>query len=492
MKYYQFPLTSETSGVRGWFTQYEFYLQSEECSIAAPQLPQVVDQPTADETARHNDFVNRLQRAKCHLITSMSPEVFALLQNLASPESVNDEAMTYTRMKELLIRHLDPKPTVLAERFNFYHAKQVNGETTATYVARLRKIAAGCNFSDFHARMLDQFIMGINNVEAREYLLQSDSSTLTLNTAFEKVMAMDRSRREALILRSNGDNPGPSTANVNKFKDNEIVCTQCGLKGHKKRYCKTKCFLCKRQGHVKKDCKSNKKQTPYKKRDKHVNQVVEHHSESETENFVQGSLFLCEEVESKPEYLNENVIVDLHNGSNINGRAVENVTDNRCVSLHENYGNIRNSTAEINVANDVNDCMGNEFSTHEEVENLNGVSAEISVMINDRCFEFEFDSGASITIVSDNQLKGMDLDLVKSCKKLRVANGEFVQVVWKTLVDARIDGQMRRGLTLYVVKGKFPSLLGRQWISEFCGKDWLQKVRGIQPVVVFKLKWFGR
>ena len=229
---------------------------------------------------------------------------------MASPESVNDEAMTYTRMKELLIRHLDPKPTVLAERFKFYHAKKVNGETTATYVARLRKIAAGCTFSDFHARMLDQFIMGINNAEAQEYLLQSDLSILTLNTAFEKVMAMDRSRREALILRSSGDNPGPSTANVNKLKDNEIVCRQCGLKGHKKRDCKTKCFLCKRQGHVKKDCKSKKKQTSYKKNDKHVNQVVEHHSESDTENFVQGSLFLYEEVESKPEYLNENVIVD--------------------------------------------------------------------------------------------------------------------------------------------------------------------------------------
>ena len=86
-------------------------------------------------------------------------------------------------------------------------------------MARLRKITAGCNFSDFHARMLDQFIMGINNVEAQEYLLQSHLSTLTLNTAFEKVMAMDRSRREALILRSSGDNPGPSTANVNKLKD---------------------------------------------------------------------------------------------------------------------------------------------------------------------------------------------------------------------------------------------------------------------------------
>ena len=88
--------------------------------------------------------------------------------------------------------------------------------------------------------------------------------------------------------------------------------------------------------------------------------------------------------------------------------------------MHENYGNIINSAAEINVANDVIDCMGNEFSMHEEVENLHGVSAEISVIINDRCFEFEFDSGASITIVSDNQLKGMDLDLVQSCKKLRV------------------------------------------------------------------------
>ena len=297
------------------------------------------------------------------------------------------------------LRHLDPKPTVLAQQFKFSHAKQVNGETTATYVARLRKIAAGYNFSDFHARMLDQFIMGIHNVEAQEYLLKSDLSALTLNTAFEKVMAMGRSRREALILKSSGDNPGPSTASVNKLKDNEIVCRQYGLKSHKKRDCKTKYFLCKRQGHVKKDCKFKMKQTSYKqKNDKHVNQVVEHHSESETESFVQGSLFLFEEVESKPEYLNENVIVDLYklykstitfslyyNGSNINGRAVENFTDNRCVNLHENYGNIINSTAEINVANDVNDCMGNAFSMHEEVENLHGVSAEISVMINDRC-----------------------------------------------------------------------------------------------------------
>ena len=111
-------------------------------------------------------------------------------------------------------------------------------------------------------------------------------------------MAMDKSRWEALILRSSGDNPGPSTASINKLRDNEIVCRQCGLKGHKKRDCKTKRFLCKRQGHVKIDCKSKKKQTSYKqKNDKHVNQVVEHHSESETENFVQGSLFLCEEVE---------------------------------------------------------------------------------------------------------------------------------------------------------------------------------------------------
>ena len=110
-------------------------------------------------------------------------------------------------------------------------------------------------------------------------------------------------------------------------------------------------------------------------------------------------MFLCEEVESKPEYLNENVIVDLHNGSNINGRAVENVTDNRYVNLHENYGNIINRVAEKNVAKDVNDCMGKEFSLHEVIENLHGVSAEISVMINDRCLEFEFDSGASITSV---------------------------------------------------------------------------------------------
>ena len=33
---------------------------------------------------------------------------------------------------------------------------------------------------------------------------------------------------------------------------------------------------------------------------------------------------------------------------------------------------------------------------------------------------------------------------------------------------------------------KFPSPLGREWISEFWGNDWLQKVRGFKPAKVFK------
>ena len=126
-------------------------------------------QLTDAETTSIQSFQTNSRRAKPHLITSMSPDVFVLIQSLARPDDVSQEAVNYQRIKLLLIEHLDPKPTVLSERFKFYHASQGKEESTVQYVARLRDLASKCGFTDFSARMLDQFIMGLQSREAQEF-----------------------------------------------------------------------------------------------------------------------------------------------------------------------------------------------------------------------------------------------------------------------------------------------------------------------------------
>ena len=478
MRAYQYPLVLQTN-VRNWFTQYEFFLQSEDCDVTQPPEPVNALQLTDAETTSIQSFQTNSRRAKPHLITSMSPDVFVLIQSLARPDDVSQEAVNYQRIKLLLIEHLDPKPTVLSERFKFYHASQGKEESTVQYVARLRDLFSKCGFTDFSARMLDQFIMGLQSREVQEHLLQCDLAELTMTRAFEKVCAMDRSRREALNFRIN-DNPSTSTVEVHGLQST-VVCSQCGLKGHVKKNCQTKCHGCKQTGHIRKNCSSKKKYiTPKKqfKRKKHVNQVVEHSDESETENFVGESLFFCEELESSVEYLEENIIADLQDIPNIANDKADYVAADNFAVLQDNSDMIRFKAENIAITSFAD--------LHDDIENLHEIASDITVEINDRSLNFEFDSGASITVISENELSGMNLDLTRSSKKLRIANGNVVDVVYKVLVDARIDGQSRKGLTLYVVEEKFPSLLGREWISEFWGTDWLQKVRGFKPAKVFK------
>ena len=439
-----------------------------------PTNPVNPDQLTAEETRLRTQYLQNCKKAKAHIITSMSPEIFMLVQSLARPDNIAEDVVSYERIKKLLIDHLDPKPTVLAERFRFYHTSQGKEESTSSYVARLRDLASRCGFTDFSARMLDQFIMGLQSREAQEHLLQCDLSGLTMNTAFEKVCAMDRSRKEALNFRMNDS---PSTSEVHRLENLKVkTCDQCGLKGHLKKDCKIKCHACKEVGHVRKNCSSNKKKKPTKtqrKKWKHkVNQVE--HSESETENFVGESLYFCEEVQLSSEYLEEDINADLYNMPSTANDYAE------CFASDDLNGSNTDDNTEYIASFD---CMAD---LHDNIENMHEIASNILVEINDRSLNFEFDSGASITVISENQLSGMDLNKIRATKRLKVANGEIVEVLYKVLVKAKIDGMVRKDLMLYVVKGHFPSLLGRDWITQFWGTDWLQKVRGFKPAEVFK------
>ena len=112
--------------------------------------------------------------------------------------------------------------------------------------------------------------------------------------------------------------------------------------------------------------------------------------------------------------------------------------------------------------------------------NCNHTSSEkllVSVKLNGRDLNMEFDSGSSVSIVSCNVLSKVGLDLlplIPSAKRLRAANNERLPVMAKAQVDVEFNGKMIPKLDLFIVEGKCPSLMGQSWITRFLGDDWLE------------------
>ena len=150
-----------------------------------------------------------------------------------------------------------PKPTVLAERFEFYRLRQTVGEKTQDFLARLRSTALKCKFADLQTRLRDQFVCNIGNSDAREALLEEDEGTLTLEDAYKKTVAIERSKKEAQIMSERTLPRVGETVNAvkpGKSKDKTATCGKCGLVGHKMSDCRTKCFKCKKMGHIRANC----------------------------------------------------------------------------------------------------------------------------------------------------------------------------------------------------------------------------------------------
>ena len=60
--------------------------------------------------------------------------------------------------------YFDPKPVVIAERFNFYQRSQGSGESVSNFLACLRKLASRCKFDAFLSEALrDRLVCGLNS-----------------------------------------------------------------------------------------------------------------------------------------------------------------------------------------------------------------------------------------------------------------------------------------------------------------------------------------
>ena len=77
----------------------------------------------------------------------MSPEMFALFQNLLTRE-VTDVTKTYEEVKAALKQHFEEKRNFLAARLDFFHTVQQEGQSITDFLAELRNKAKECDFEE--------------------------------------------------------------------------------------------------------------------------------------------------------------------------------------------------------------------------------------------------------------------------------------------------------------------------------------------------------
>ena len=131
------------------------------------------------------------------LLTVVGSATYKLFQNLLAPDKPSDK--DYDQLCKALKDHLAPKPLIIAERYRFHKRDQRSGETTAQYIAELRRLARNCDFGGHLADALrDRFVSGVTNHTICKSLLSEDG--LTLAKAEKMATAMETAARDAAEL----------------------------------------------------------------------------------------------------------------------------------------------------------------------------------------------------------------------------------------------------------------------------------------------------
>ena len=207
--------------------------------------------------------------------------MYRLLKTLVSPERMTD--LTFERLVELAKAHFNPNPSPIIKRYEFNTRSQEEGETVATSVAELCKIAQYCEYGAVLSDMLcDRLVCRIRDKGVQCRLLRE--TNLPFDKALEMALTDETDSRR---LTDNGHvttdynvplpttdksretQESPTVNHVDRPKQNKSTqpkrtggpkdqsCDRCGGKHHPAHctYKEYECHHCKRCGHLARVCR---------------------------------------------------------------------------------------------------------------------------------------------------------------------------------------------------------------------------------------------
>ena len=197
-------------------------------------------------------------------LSVLGGKTYSLLRNLLSPALPKDK--NFAELVTELKNHFKPKKVVIVERFNFYRRNQQVGESIATYVAELQRLATDCAFNaHLNEALRDKFMCGLRSEATQRRLLAEKE--LSFTKAVEIAQGMEAAARDTQLFKSNDGpinklsqpNEPDTVAKVEQLVNPTKPCYRCGKGNHKAAQCKFKeatCHKCQKKGHIASVCRS--------------------------------------------------------------------------------------------------------------------------------------------------------------------------------------------------------------------------------------------
>ena len=134
------------------------------------------------------------------LVSTIGPKTYAVLRSLMAPDT--PQSKSFKTLVDVLKKHYDPKPLVIAERYTFNQRNQRQGESVAEYVAELRRLATTCNFGTFLEDALrDRLVCGLRSESARRRLLADADGEISLTKAIQHAQRDEQAEQNSRALK---------------------------------------------------------------------------------------------------------------------------------------------------------------------------------------------------------------------------------------------------------------------------------------------------
>ncbi|XP_069356350.1 uncharacterized protein [Maniola hyperantus] len=203
------------------------------------------------------------------MISMVGDRAYELMVNLCSPVRPGDK--TFAELVKIVGEHLQPKPSILAERFRFRQYRQQESTSVSQYVAELKELSRFCEFgNNLSENLRDQLVCGLQSEVIRQRLFAEE--TLDFNRAVRLATTFEAAEKNALAVEvgigisrpksepgKTGETlreaaasvSGTSSKSLHRFRIS--ACDRCGDQRHGKDDCPYKffeCSRCRRIGHL--------------------------------------------------------------------------------------------------------------------------------------------------------------------------------------------------------------------------------------------------
>lgn len=342
------------------------------------------------------------------LLSLIGPKTYGVLRDLTSPNLPKEK--TYEQLCELLSKHFNPEPLVIAERFRFHKRDQKQGESVTDFNVSLRKLSEHCKFGQsLNDTLRDRLVCGLLNENIQKRLLSEKD--LTYEKALEISLSMESAQKDVKELHGVAVNKMSVSKKKVKKTDQKassgakLTCYRCNRNNHiasECRFIKSKCNTCGKIGHIATACRSRNKQS------------------------------------GKPRAIH-----------NLDGCSEEEQEDDQFLfNLTDLYSSTQNTKSRKPIT--------------------------VCPKVQEIDLEMELDTGAGVSVISEAEYKQLlpKMKLEDTNLRLQTYSGEKIEPKGKIQCNVKLNGQSRM-LDLYVVEGSGKALFGREWLHEL-KLDWTQ------------------